>query len=109
MLKIKLKLAPSEWWALVGLCPDYRLLRTESIKEVAMHSLIMLEFRSKITPEQALTWKNRSAKKEFSYRIPLSIARIIWEYMQQVNLTIAERTLLDKLDYALTNFQQPIV
>ena len=107
MLKITLKLYPTEWRALVGLCPKYDIVMVVGTKTSDVRSIILAEFRSKLSPDQIIRWHTRRDNNEFSYKIPLSVARSLWDYMQGQPLSTIEQLLLYKLDKAITNFTLP--
>lgn len=109
MLRITLKLYPAEWRAMIKLCPVFKYVVLEGAKTSDIRGIILAEFRHTISPTQILQWQTRRDNNEFSCKIPLSVARSLWDYMQAQPLSAIETLLLGKLDKALTDFKLPIL
>lgn len=107
MLKITLKLYPAEWQAMVRFCPTYQDLQLSSPKSLDAKLILLAEFRGKITPTSVLAWSYRRDNHEFSCRLPVSLVKALWDYMQHQPLSTIDQLLLNKLDRSLTDFKLP--
>lgn len=103
MYKLTLRLYKEQFRQLVLFIPDPgQVSKHEAINE-SLESLVLLEWRAKLTRLQILTWSQRDNRKLYALNLPLSVAIALWSCLQINHLTNELQMLATELDSALVN------
>lgn len=106
---LTLKLTPSEFRDLIY----FLRMCTRGQQAVPLHQqsvaqLVLLDYHNRITAtNRLLTWQRRSASKYYRCSLPLAVSKALHDQMQCYLLCPLEQILLDRLDQAIVNYQDP--
>ncbi|GAB3990464.1 hypothetical protein GCM10028807_17690 [Spirosoma daeguense] len=102
MHKITIKLYREEFVSLYLFAEDPgQLSKWVMLNERSLEEILLVEWRTRITQQQILTWRLRERNKEFALSLPLTVAIAFWLRFGQVPLTIELQTIYSKLTTAL--------
>ena len=69
--------------------------------------LVLLQYRRKIPPARLVTWQLRKPGKFYKHSMPVAVAKTLYNQFQSYLLHMHQQILLDRLDQAIINYQDP--
>ncbi|GAB3767395.1 hypothetical protein GCM10028818_00010 [Spirosoma horti] len=104
MLKVRLRLYRHQLGALLEFVPHPNAITFREMATLRLEEIVLIDWRGRITTNQALTWKARPTGKPYTFTMPLAVARAL--YVELQNLAIIShglQGLLSELDRELKN------
>ncbi|RIV20556.1 hypothetical protein DYU11_21155 [Fibrisoma montanum] len=69
--------------------------------------LVLRPYLESWNTQRLLVWRTRNPLKAYNLRIPLPVAKALYQEMLATNLTGYEQDLLARLDQAMVNYRHP--
>ncbi|GAB3550676.1 hypothetical protein [Spirosoma fluminis] len=69
--------------------------------------MVLIGYLERWKPHQILAWGQRRVDKAYRLNLPLTVARALYQEMQCSELIGWQQIVLNKLDQALINYQDP--
>ena len=108
VIMLTLKLTPAEFRVLMNflrMCTQDQIEVPLRLQSVTM--LVLLQYWRKISPARLATWQLRRSEKFYKHSMPVAVAKACYDLMQAYLLNSHQQILLDRLDQAIINYQDP--